>query len=362
MEPRPSRPNRPSSGSSRSHRAPWTPPEPTDELTTPRTADIYPQPAGSPSGGPWYGPHGSLGPEPPEYRAMKPPMPIKPRGERGNRWLRYLIAVVMLAVVVGGSAFAVTRFFGDDDDNPGTVGQTTAPETELPEVAATDPTPTEDAAGQSQPDGEAEPTATEEPVDEVAEPTEQTSEAQQAAPTEEVAVAAADTGEEEESSSERDAQSYLPAVEELDGEWTIQAEGVRTVEEVGLALGEGGEDALSGFQWSENQFRDFTREGQAADDETFFVSVSVHQFGNEEGAGEALDYFSDILVSGGVYQLAADASVGDASTALAGAQDGANLYALYVQDGDVMIRLGGSSLIGDPAPFVNDVAEFIVEN
>src|SRR5688572_28094220 len=129
MEPRPSRPNRPASGSSRSQRAPWTPPETSDELTAPRSADIYPQPAGSASGGPWYGPHGSLGPEPPEYRAMKPPMPIKPRGERGNKWLRYLFAALLLAVVVGGSAVAVTRLFGDDDDNPETPAQTTQQET-----------------------------------------------------------------------------------------------------------------------------------------------------------------------------------------------------------------------------------------
>lgn len=290
---------------------------------------------------------------------MKPPMPIKPRGERGNRWLRYLFAAVLLAVVVGGSAFAVTRLFGDDDD-PGPPGQATELGTEQPEVAADDPTPTEDPAQPTQPAEDAEPAATEEPEEEP-EPTEEPAEGEQAAPTEEAAVAAADAGEEEESSSERDAQSYLPAVDELDGDWTIQAEGERTAEEVGIALGEGGEEALTGFRWRENPFRDFTREGQAADDETFFVSVSVHRFGNEEGASEALAYYSDVLASGGVYQSAADVSVGDASVALAGAQDGANLYALYVQDGNYVIRLGGSSLIGDPAPFVDAVAEFIIE-
>jgi hypothetical protein len=286
-------------------------------------------------------------------------MPIKPRGERGNRWLRYLFAALLLAVVVGGSAFAVTRLFGDDDDDPNVPAQTTDLETPESELAATDPTPTE--AGDAEPTeaaGDAEPTATEEPAeDEEAAPTE---EPDQAEPTEETA-AAADTGEEEDASSERDALSYLPEVEELDGAWVVSAEGDRTREEVAAALGEGGDEALTGFRWRENPYRDFTREGQAADDETFFVSVSVHRFGNAEGASEALAYFSDVLAAGGVYQQAAEVPVGDASVALAGSQDGANLYALYVQDGNYVIRLGGSSLVGDPAPFVDSVAAFIVD-
>jgi hypothetical protein len=291
---------------------------------------------------------------------MKPPMPIKPRGERGNRWLRYLFAALLLAVVVGGSAFAVTRLFGDDDKDPETPAQTTQQETPESDLAATDPTATEEGdAEPTQPADDAEPTATEEPSEEEnAAPTE---ESDQAEPTEETAAAAADTGEGEDAPSERDALSYLPEVSDLDGSWVVSAEGNRTKEEVAAALGEGGDEALTGFRWRENPFRDFNREGQAADDETFFVSVSVHRFGNEEGAAEALAYFSDVLAAGGVYQPSAEVPVGDASVALAGSQDGANLYALYVQDGNYLIRLGGSSLVGDPAPFVDDVAQFIVE-
>jgi hypothetical protein len=262
---------------------------------------------------------------------------------------------------VGGSAFAITRLFGDDDpETPAQSAQVETPESE--DAAASDPTQTgeAEAAEPTEAAGDAEPTPTEEPAeeDENAAPTEESADAD---PTEEVAAAAADTGEEGDETSERDALSYLPEVSDLDGSWVVSAEGTRTEEEVAAALGEGGDEALAGFRWRENPFRDFTREGQAADDETFFVSVSVHRFGNEEGASEALAYFSDVLAAGGVYQPAAEVPVGDASVALAGSQDGANLYALYVQDGNYLIRLGGSSLLGDPAPFVNDVAQLVVE-
>lgn len=288
---------------------------------------------------------------------MKPPMPIKPRGERGNRWLRYVVAAMMLAVVVGGSAFAVTRFFGDDD-NPGAPAQTTDLGTQEPEVAVAEPSPTENATQPTQPAEETAPVATEEP-DEEAEPTEDTAEAQQAEPTE--AVAAASSGEEEESTTSGDAGSLLlPTAADLDGAWVVTAEGERTKSEVGAQLGDNGEDLLTGWRWSENLFRDFNRDGQASDEETFFLSVSVHRFANQEGAEEALDYFSDVVISGQGLQEVPDVSIGDSARGLQGAEEGANLYVLYVREGNTMVRLGGSSLIGDPAPFVNAVAEFII--
>jgi hypothetical protein len=294
---------------------------------------------------------------------MKPPMPIKPRGERGNRWLRYLFAALLLAVVVGGSAFAVTRLFGDDDDDPETPAQTTELETPESELAATDPTPTEEAGAEpteAAADADAaEPTATEEPADE-AEPTEE-ADPDQAEPTEEVAAADTGEGEEEAASSDRDAASFLPAAEDLEGVWAVQAEGDRPKEEVGSQLGDNGEELLTSWRWRENLYRDFIREDGETDEDVTFLSVSVHRFANEEGALEALTFFSDIVVTAQGLQEVPGVEIGDTARGLAGPGQGSNLYVLYVQEGNYVVRLGGSSLIGDPAPFVDAVATFIVD-
>jgi hypothetical protein len=53
-------------------------------------------------------------------------------------------------------------------------------------------------------------------------------------------------------------------------------------------------------------------------------------------------------------------AIGEQARGLAGPGDGVNLYVLYVQDGKYLIRLGGSSVTGDPAPMVNDLAEQIL--
>jgi hypothetical protein len=275
-------------------------------------------------------------------------MPIKPRGERGNRWLRYLLGAVLLALAVGGTAFAITWFLDDDDSDGGqVVAQATATATAESDSGAT-----------QTPETLAEPTATS------AAPPEPSPTAQQEetpAPTEEAAVPAPteeSAGSAGESSGDVTAEDFLPAAADLDGTWEVQAEGFRTQAEVGEALGEGGEDALVQFGWQENAYRDFGRE--AGDAETFFISVSVHRFDSADGAREGLTYFSDVLAASGLYQDAAAVEIGDASVAMEGSQNGANLYALYVLDGNFMIRFGGSSLTGDPAPFVNDVAEAVV--
>ncbi|MEZ4500569.1 MAG: hypothetical protein R2839_10950 [Thermomicrobiales bacterium] len=323
-------------------------------MTAPRSADIYGagSPSGTQGGGPWYGPYGSLGPEPSEYRATKPPMPIKPRGERGNKWLRYLLGILILVLAVGGSAFAITWFLDDDDDqNSGQPGSVQAQVTPTATVTSAAP-----AATQT-PETLAEPTATSATI---AEPTATSGAAPEPSPTSEPASqqvappAESDTG-----GSEAVAADFLPDVSDLGGDWIVQAEGERSQAEVGEALGEGGEDTLVQLGWQANLFRDFNRE--VADDETFFISISVHQFATSEGASEALAYFSQVLASTGLYQDAAEVTIGDASVAMEGTQSGANLYALYVLDGNILVRFGGSSLMGDPAPYVNTVAAQIID-
>jgi hypothetical protein len=289
-------------------------------------------------------------------------MPIKPRGERGNKWLRYLFAALLLAIVVGGGAFAVTRIFGDDDGetpNGGQAAQITS--TATSEAAASEPTETPATVAEpTQTPQEAEPTQTPEPSDEESsqEETDPPAEGEdadavdQASESEDPAAAAEPTPS---------TQDFLPAVEALEGSWTVNDEGGLTRDEVGGQLGDDGVELLRGWRWRENQFRYFNRAAEeAAPEDISFVSVSVHRFANEEGASEALTYFSDIVITAQGLQEVPGLEIGDEARGLEGPAEGANLYVLYVRDGNYMIRLGGSSVSGDPAPFINALADQLV--
>ena len=135
MEPRPSRPSR-ATGPSSTEIDPYAVDAFPDRRAPapPRTADIYSGPQDQ--GGQWYGQPGTYAPEQTDYRQTGPMTPIKPRGERGNKLLRYLLAAVLLIAVIGGGAYAITRFLDDDEspENPpvaavtdGTVTPTSAP-------------------------------------------------------------------------------------------------------------------------------------------------------------------------------------------------------------------------------------------
>lgn len=78
------------------------------------------------------------------------------------------------------------------------------------------------------------------------------------------------------------------------------------------------------------------------------IYVSVHEFGTPEFAAKALDYSFDVQ--------AADASLaeipidplGETSRALYGTLSYGNEVTIYVQHGNLLIRLSASSPTGDP--------------
>lgn len=274
--------------------------------------------------------------------------PIKPRGERGNKLLRYLLAALLLIGVIGGGAYLVTRFLGSNDkpENPPVAAVTgegvtpTPTAAQLAEAQQSAPTPTTAA-----------PTVT----TAAAQPTERPTDAPvQAAGAEATPAAGGDT-------AAGSAEAWLPDVSDLEGEWTVTDEGQRTKTEVAAAIGANGDELLTSWRWRENYFREMTRvDPQSFPGETTFVSVSVHRFENAEGAAEALTALSDIVVEAQGLQDVETPVIGDKARGLAGPGDGVNLYVLYVQDGEYLLRLGGSSVTGDPSVTINTLAQQMV--
>jgi len=352
LEPRPSRPSRATGQSStRTTRTPWTPSPPVEPPTSQRTADIYSAPPNQ--GGQWYGQPGTYAPDPNEYRQTSPLTPIKPRHERGNKLLRYLVAAVLLLGIIGGSAYGITRYL-QRDDKP----------SDAPVVAVNSATPTATVAPTQETTGnQPEPTATSAPeptATVAAEPTQPAAGAPvESASNAQEAPATAASG----TSAAGGAEAWLPAASALDGDWTITDEGKRTKAEVADAIGPNGDELLTSWRWRENFYRDLTRVDPASyPDETTYINVSIHRFANAEGAAESLVALSDVVVDVQGLQEIETPVIGDLARGLSGPGDGVNLYVLYVQDGKYLIRLGGSSATGDPAATVNALAEQIVSD
>ncbi len=349
MEPRPSRPSRATGPSStRPTRTPWTPPPPVDPTTPPRTADIYNAPPGQ--GGQWYGQPGTYAPDPNEYRQTSPLTPIKPRHERGNKLVRYLLAALLLIAVIGGGAYGVTRFLNREDTPQNPPLAVVADATETPAPATTQETTTDQSAPAAT---TVPPTATV-----AAEPTQPPAAPATSADSD---VQAAATAPATDVATTEGAEALLPPVTALDGDWTITDEGDRTKAQVAEAIGPNGDELLTSWRWRENFYRDLTRDDPASyPDETTYINVSVHRFANADGASEALTALSDIVINVQGLQEIETPIIGDQARGLSGPGEGVNLYVLYVQDGKYLIRLGGSSATGDPADTVNGLAEEIV--
>jgi hypothetical protein len=154
--------------------------------------------------------------------------------------------------------------------------------------------------------------------------------------------------------------TLLPAQEDVPETLTITNDSSRTREEVATAIGGNrlAETNLDTWGWSGNVERQFNPADPANLDPaaTLQVTVSIHGFGSAEGCAEALVFFSDFLAELG-YDEAEAPDLGDSARMLTTtAEDGTTIVALYVQDGSVLYRFGGSSLEGDPTQDLIDVA------
>lgn len=158
----------------------------------------------------------------------------------------------------------------------------------------------------------------------------------------------------------------LPTQDQVPAGMILSDEAERSKEEVLQALGGGGEAAqlLEDWGWSGNAYRDFIvpEDGVPPPTGTTFINTSVHRFADAESAANALVYYSDVVVNEQGLQEVEAPAIGESARLLQGAPGGVPLAILYVQQGPILYRLGGStsSAEGDPTTDVLSVATAII--
>jgi hypothetical protein len=157
----------------------------------------------------------------------------------------------------------------------------------------------------------------------------------------------------------------LPTQSQVPAGLILTNEAERSKAEVVEQLGDTAEAAqlLDDWGWSGNAYRDFNTDPNAADPSTLnFLNVSVHRFADAESAANAMVFFSDqVIFVQGLEEVEAPA-IGESARLLKGAPDGLPLTVLYVQQGPIMYRIGGSAVAadGDPTADVLSVASAII--
>ncbi|MFN8663064.1 MAG: hypothetical protein U0075_14335, partial [Thermomicrobiales bacterium] len=153
---------------------------------------------------------------------------------------------------------------------------------------------------------------------------------------------------------------FLPTQDQVPEGLVLADEAERSKQAVADALG-GTDEAyvlLDDWGWSGNAFREFVLPQDAAPGPggTTFLNVSVHRFADADSAAKATTYFADYVVNNQGLLDAEAPAVGDSARLLQGAPDGVPLTILYIQDGPIMYRIGGSSSNADSDPTADVVA------
>ena len=119
---------------------------------------------------------------------------------------------------------------------------------------------------------------------------------------------------------------------------------------------------LKKWGWSGNEERSFSAPdaSQLVAGATTNIVVSVHGFSSATGAKDALKLYADYLATQGYSEVQAP-QVGDSARMLQSTgADGTMNVALYVQQGNVLYRFGGSANGGDPTTNVVNIAQATV--
>ncbi len=146
--------------------------------------------------------------------------------------------------------------------------------------------------------------------------------------------------------------SLLPTEAQVPTGLVVIEDGERSLDDVAAGFSDP-EDATERFVawgWQRNVIRAFhVPEGASADpNEIDGIYISVHEFGSADGAAEALDYALDAHAAATDLEEISVDRLGDSSRALYGKMPYGNEITLYVQRGNLLIRLSASSPEGDP--------------
>ena len=157
----------------------------------------------------------------------------------------------------------------------------------------------------------------------------------------------------------------LPTQAQVPEGMLLTNEAERSKADVVEQLGDTEEAAqhLDDWGWSGNAYRDFIADPDAANPGTLsFLNVSVHRFADAESAANAMVFFSDQVIIGQGLEEVEPPAIGENARLLKGAPDGSPLTVLYVQQGPIMYRIGGSAATvdGDPTADVLSVASEII--
>jgi hypothetical protein len=363
MEPRPNKPSRAPAGSPPEQSFPpsnnpiysggdsaswstsaWTsPPGPGRAEPAPRTEPLTARAAD------WHGQPGAYAPGSDQGYSPGPSLaPIDQR--RGSSWIGPLIAVVVLALIVVAVAIAFNKVRGGNDNNngkPPSVAQLAGPARTstaqaVAAAAQTQTSPTAPAA-----------TAT----------TQQPTKAATAKPK------ATDTPPSEASSSDSStsvakAKTLLPTVDEAGANFVRTEYDDRNQSAVAASFGDPNDATakLKEWGWKENVYTTFEIPADQITDqnETIYISVSIHRFATADGASSAFGYFADAVAASGLTEGTMDA-MGDQSRKLTGSNSGGNLVVLYIQNGSYLIKVSASSPSGDPSADAIAMAKKIVK-
>jgi len=150
---------------------------------------------------------------------------------------------------------------------------------------------------------------------------------------------------------------------------SIMPVGLDTVADIGLdetrvvtalSSNPGAQENLNKWGWSGNVGSSYSASDPGSLDPTATtaITVSIHGFGSDAFAADALTFFSDALVNtdGSWQESTAPALGGKGRLLTQKLEDGTTNVALYVQKGNVLYRIGGSSPGGDPTEGVLQVA------
>lgn len=151
--------------------------------------------------------------------------------------------------------------------------------------------------------------------------------------------------------------SLLPTDGDVPNGMVVSAEGERTSDDVAAALGDpaDGKDLLNAWGWRANVYRDFELKDASEESvATTYLSISIHQFDESNGASQALDSFVSTLASVSGYEevpvglAAGQEPIGDEALALTSPSNVDQTVTLYARIDSYVVRVTGLSPAGDP--------------